>query len=332
MPKPRKALVSLETTPYYHCTSRCVRRAFLCGEDKFTGNSYEHRRQWIEDRLLHLATIFSIDVAAYAVMSNHYHVVLHVDRNQALQWSSHEVIHRWHQLFKGKPLSQRFAKGESLHQAEMAVVDALVEEWRDRLSNISWFMAVINEGIARASNKEDGCTGRFWEGRFTSQALLDEKALATCAVYVDLNPIRAKMANTPETSDHTSVKRRIEHANNATQPNHPLQQTKDLLPFAGNPRQDMPKGLPFRLSDYLELLDWTGRMIRENKRGSIDSSLPPILNRLNMDTKQWLIMTTQFENTFNTLVGAPHHVQTACEQLGQRWAKGMRACQDAFPT
>ena len=105
MPRPRKAIVSLDATPYYHCISRCVRRAFLCGTDSFTGNCYEHRRQWVEDKLLELATVFAIDIAAYAVMSNHYHVVLHIDRKQAANWSATEVIRRWHRLYKGTPAS-----------------------------------------------------------------------------------------------------------------------------------------------------------------------------------------------------------------------------------
>ena len=128
-------------------------------------------------------------------------------------------------------------------------------------------MWVLNESIARQANAEDNCTGRFWEGRFKSQALLDEAALAACLAYVDLNPIRAGMAITPETSDHTSIQQRIATAQAVHTPNHPQQQTKGLLPFAGYPRQDMPKGLPFRLTDYLELVDWTGRILREDKRG-----------------------------------------------------------------
>ena len=92
MPKPRKTLVSLDATPYYHCVSRCVRRAFLCGDDALTGKSYAHRRQWIQDRLLALADIFAIDIAAYAIMSNHYHLVRHIDRVTATNWSAAKVI------------------------------------------------------------------------------------------------------------------------------------------------------------------------------------------------------------------------------------------------
>jgi len=285
MPRPRKALVSCETTPYYHCVSRCVRRAFLCGEDHNTGASYEHRRQWIEDRLLELSDIFAIDLASYAVMSNHYHVVLHIDRECADNWPETEVVERWHSLFKGHPVSQRFARGEKLSKTERELLSLLTAEWRARLRDISWFMRVINEGIARQSNKEDSCTGRFWEGRFSSQALLDEKALLTCMAYVDLNPIRAKMAKTPEQSAHTSVKKRIQKAKTTTQANHPNQQAKQLMPFVGNPRLDQPMGLTFRLTDYLELLDWTGRIVRDDKRGAIPANTPAILDRLDIPTE-----------------------------------------------
>ena len=100
MPTPRKSQISLNATPYYHCVSRCVRRAFLCGTDRTTGRCFEHRRQWIEGRLLQLASIFALDVCAYAVMSNHFHLVLHVDRSQATLWSPLEVVQRWHHSLK----------------------------------------------------------------------------------------------------------------------------------------------------------------------------------------------------------------------------------------
>ncbi|NOX91737.1 MAG: transposase, partial [Gammaproteobacteria bacterium] len=129
MPKPRYAQVSLEATPYYHCVSRCVRRAFLCGTDQISGNSYEHRRQWIEDKLLELASIFALDICAYAIMSNHYHVVFCVDQDKAENWSQAEVIHQWHQLFSGTVFSQRFLQGEALGKAERKLLDNSVREW-----------------------------------------------------------------------------------------------------------------------------------------------------------------------------------------------------------
>ena len=171
-------------------------------------------------------------------------------------------------------------------------------------------MWALNEPIARMANAEDQCTGRFWESRFKSQALLDEKALAACMAYVDLNPIRAKMAKTPESSDHTSIKRRIDTLE--TDNPQPLK----LAEFVGNPREPMPQGLPFHLQDYVQLVDITGRAIREDKRGCIDNNLPPILERLNISSREWLILTTQFESKFKSLVGCKEKLMLATKALG----------------
>ncbi|KZN50366.1 hypothetical protein N474_24485, partial [Pseudoalteromonas luteoviolacea CPMOR-2] len=180
----RSRQVSLVDTKYYHCISRCVRRAFLCGEDKATGKSYEHRRGWVEEKLLQLAKVFCIDVCAYAVMSNHTHIVLYVDDKKAKRLTDKAIIIRWHKQFKGTWLTHKFINGEPLTNSERCLLSELIDKYRTRLADISWFMRTLNEDIARKANREDGCTGRFWEGRFKSQALLDEAALAACLAYV----------------------------------------------------------------------------------------------------------------------------------------------------
>ena len=151
-----------------------------------------------------------------------------------------------------------------------------------------------------------------------------------CMAYVDLNPIRTNMAKTPETSAHTSIKKRTNKAKAATTPNHPNQQIKSLYSFVGNPRQDMPDGLPFRLTDYLELVDWTGRIIREDKKGHIANNIPPILERLNIDAKYWQYLTTQFESQFRNIVGTAHNIRQVCKQLGQQWAQGITQSEKLF--
>ena len=119
----RKNQVSLVDTPYYHCISRCVRRAYLCGEDKVTGQSYEHRREWFESKLLEIAKVFCIDVCAYAVMSNHTHIVLCVDEKKANRLKQKAVVLRWHKLFKGNMLTQKYLSGVELTPAETIVLD-----------------------------------------------------------------------------------------------------------------------------------------------------------------------------------------------------------------
>jgi len=305
MTLPRKSLVSLSDTAFYHCVSRCVRRAFLCGNDRYSGKSYEHRREWLEAKLLHTADIFAIKLCAYAVMHNHYHVVLHVRPDIALDWTDTDVVTRWHQLFKGTLFSQRFACGDKLLKAEQRVLKRDIKLWRSRLTDISWYMRIVNESIARQANEEDECTGRFWEGRFKSQALLDDRALLACMTYVDLNPVRAKVANTPETSEFTSIKKRITLVKSNTRTKFKLDSS--LESFVGI--QEKVIGIPFKLIDYLELVDWTGRILREDKRSVIANNLPPILKRLEINSKAWAILTTEFEIQFNHWVGSEHIVR-----------------------
>ena len=320
MPRARKTLISLQDTSYYHCISRCVRKAFLCGEDKSTGQSYEHRRGWVEDKMLALAKVYSIDICAYAVMSNHTHLVLHINQEEALNWDVKQVLERWHSLHKGTQFTNKYLRNEAMAEFELASVYESCETYRERLTDISWFMRELNESIARMANKEDKCTGRFWEGRFKSQALLDDAALVACMAYVDLNPVRARMEKTPETSKHTSIKARIEVAKaNQTQP-------KVLFPFIGYERQDQPEGLPFKLTDYLELIDLTGRVIRADKVGSLDISLAPILQRINLTSEQWLEVSTGFETHFGSAVGSELLLAEYCEHTELQRRPGLSAC------
>ena len=159
MPRARKHLVCLADTPYYHVYSRCVRRAFLCGIDRLSGKSYEHRRAWIEDRLRVLSSLFSIQLCAYAVMSNHYHLVVRLNPGESDGWSDDEALQRWTSLFRGPLLVQRYRAGESLSSIEQDTVRSIAVAYRDRLGSLSWFMKCLNEPIARQANAEDGCTG-----------------------------------------------------------------------------------------------------------------------------------------------------------------------------
>ena len=137
MPKPRTQQICIDDTPYYHCVSRCVRRAFLCGQDSQSGQSYEHRRDWVEDRLLALANVFAIDVCAFAVMSNHTHVVLFVDKITAKSWSVEEVLHHWHQLYGGTLFTKQFMNGEILSKE---IINALMKLQKYIVSDL-WISA-----------------------------------------------------------------------------------------------------------------------------------------------------------------------------------------------
>ena len=309
MPRPRKALVCRNDTLYYHCVSRCVRRAFLCGKDTVTQQCYEHRRAWITERIHLLTSIFAIDICAYAVMSNHYHIVLKLNSSEA--WSDEQVIDRWLCLFRGPILVQRAQQGVELSHAERQTVAEVAAVWRKRLQDLSWFMKCLNEPIARMANQEDNCTGHFWESRFKSQALRSDKALLSCMAYVDLNPIRACMATSPESSDFTSIQERIteespkiaEALRVALDISKHFIPPKPLLPFTGPGSEKNDGNIPFGFSDYVQLVDWTGRIQKKTKSGSVSPDIPPILTRFNIPARQWLVDSTEFERVVHQRFG-----------------------------
>ena len=339
MTRSREVQVDLSSTPYYHVYSRCVRQAYL-----FDSKLGIDHKQLFVDRIKRLSSVFSIDIAAYAVMSNHYHLVVHVDASRTDSWDDKEVARRWLKLFKN-PIAKSWLAGEKLAKAESLKLDAYLVEWRKRLGDLSWFMRSLNEYIAREVNKLEETKGRFWESRFKSKALLDEAALLTCMQYVDLNPIRAKTPiKTLEDSDYTAIQDRIiayqaEKDNKLTlkleaRAEH-VYLTKDkqvsgLMPFAKPPKtaeeraqassdkQPSPTEnptIPFYRDDYFELIEWTGKAVLPKKSGSIPAQLKPILERLNLNPDHWLDSVKAFDEQFTQAVGDEKSVRKYCKKI-----------------
>jgi REP element-mobilizing transposase RayT len=270
------------------------------------------------DRVKVLSSVFAIDVCAYAIMSNHFHLVLHIDTHQAQSWSSDEVIDRWLKLTTGPIVAHRYVAGISLTTVEQEVLAGWVATWRTRLADLSWYMRCLNETIARMANKEDKCTGRFWEGRFRSQALLDDAALVACMAYVDLNPIRAKLCKTLEQSAFTSIQERLKAF---TQNPKKANQTW-LLPMASEKASAM-RELPIRPTDYFALVDWTGRTIRSDKRGAIPATVKPILQKLGVEEDNWVKNTHYFGNRFGRVLGRIEQIRRLAVKVNQKWLTGV---------
>lgn len=311
MTQPRSQLAPLGENLILHCIQRCVRRAFLCGEDHYTGRSFEHRKTWIEERLRLLAQSFAISVHAYAVMSNHLHLVVELVPDAAAAWRDEEVAERWVRLFPPRE------DGDLAFSAKCLRLVADPERLRllrARLADVSWLMRCLAEPIARRANREDGCKGRFWEGRFKSQLLCNEQALLAAMAYVDLNPVRAGIVARVEEAIHTSAVSRIAVARET-----PQTLALPLGPIMGEPRPP----LALSTADYLQLLDWTGRQLAPGKHGRICGDAPAILRGIDADPDRWTTRVRGIGSGYWRVVGAAEDLMAAARRLGQRWMKGI---------
>ena len=308
MTQARSQLVSADTPGTYHCVQRCVRRAFLCGVDRYSGQDFEHRKAWVEQRLALVAGCFAAAVHAYAVMSNHLHVVVHLDPGAPLTWTDSEVAERWVRLYPPRESSEaaRTAQIERLlaNPERLAVL-------RQRLGNLSWLMKCLAEPIARRANVEDGCKGRFWEGRFKAQRLCDERAVLAAMVYVDLNPVRAGITERLETSHRTSVATRLQSSSR--------ERDARLRPVAGT----LAMCLPIRTGEYLQLVAWTGRQAHPGKRGKLSEDAPEILKRWDASSERWQRRVKAIGSGYWRVVGEVQDLKAWAERIGQRWLKGL---------
>ncbi len=341
----RRETVDEDEVQVHHCVSRCVRRAWLCGKDPLTGANHDHRRGWIQDRFAELAAIFAVDLGFFAVLSNHFfHLIVRTRPDLARQWSDTEVARRWWRLFPGRRDARGRAAEPTAGELKVLMHDpARIKELRRRLGSLSWLMRCLNEHIARRANREDEVTGRFWEGRFKNQRLDTLSALLVCALYVDLNLIRAGIAKTPEASRDTSASLRLRAKGRRRSGARRVRDdwlapltlregphAKKSEPPRSRARASNRGMLPLSAAKYFTLLDWVGRQLVAGKRGAIPANLAPILERQAIASDRWLDAVADFGRMFGRVVGPAQDLQSAAARAGKSWFQGLRRCKEVF--
>jgi len=294
----------------FHITARCVRRAFLWGFDRYAKRNFEHRKPWVEQRILMLSNTFAVSLLSFAVMSNHLHLVIASQPAAVTAWSDAEIAARWVRIYPPK-----YAKDVPAKIAGLLKQPEYVLLLRGRLSNLSWFMKTLQEPIAKRANKEDRVKGRFFEGRFKNQALLSQDGILAAMVYVDLNPIRAKMVDSLGNSKNTGIwlrmKNLLQDQSLANQP---------MTPIAGLPTFQLPA---ISEAQYIELADKTGRQMHPGKRGVINANDPPALRKLGLDMDHWAMQVKGIGSGYWRAVGTVEDLMAKAAEIGQNWLCGI---------
>ena len=335
-----------DTVGVYHCYNRIVRRSFLCGFDPYCGRDFSHRRDWLYGRLRCLAEHFAIDVLGYAILSNHFHLVLRNRPDQVEAMSDREVVTRWLRICPKsgrKPDGTAFAPSEPEIRAELNAPGKL-EQLRGRLSDPSWLMRQLCQYMGIRCNAEDEITGHFWESRFGMKRLLDDEAVLACLAYVDLNPIRAGLASDLESYKHVSIGERMR-----TLEDGPIEPGSWLAPIEasgecdGEPvvvanrmtREELaeqlePQGqrllgaLPVPMSEYVRLLKWLAVQSRPELRQRLSPADAAeaargesVLEALGVEPPAFADTVVHYTTRFFTAVGCPDSLGREARRRGR---------------
>ena len=310
----RNRLVDPAITRWYHCISRCVRRASLLG-DEYGG--LVNRKAWLQNRIEELSKIFAIAVAGFSILDNHLHLLARLDPELAKGWSNEDVARRWALLHPPRDRKRKVMSDTQEWIAKKAADEKWVAKTRERLASLSWYMKELKEPLARIANSQDDCDGAFFAARFKSIAILDLVALLQVCAYIDLNPLAAGITSLPEKSPYTSITQRVEHVwpkmtraefdavlRGVVMEHSPTSEAEQdhwLCPLEdrqalGATRPGMIAGLT--LPKYLLLLDHTARLFRDGK-ATLDAAVAPIFERLGTTAESWQQQLTQLKAKFS---------------------------------
>ena len=355
MTKARKYIWNENLCAHYHLISRIVQRAFLFGFDEHTGINYDYRLLWVHERIKELSEIFTIIVGGHSFMGNHFHLLIQTRPDLTEALTPREVIQRYFKLYAPEQ-----SKNRILTPAEWTILEdeaiqdeRLIKEYRRRLGSLSWYMKALKEQIARRANKESNTTGHFWAERFKSILLASSESVILCQTYIDLNPIRAQMADKPENSKYTSAYQRIQakeaaekmaviqeykKAGNIIHPDKEkeIQEISKLLgsadylaPFYNGATHLRPFYKYTREESFL-LLDNTAREISPNKKGFMDPALDSLFDRLKIDRELWLQAIINYDKWFYRIIGKMSAAWESLKDTTAQWFKGSKINRHLF--
>lgn len=347
--KPRCKIIDRNEPGVYHCYNRCVRAESLLSVDLTKGPEYDQRKDWLLAMLTSLASIFCIEIFKYSIMDNHLHLILRNRPDLVREWSKENILRRAMRLFPDKfrrlgwyvepqdPLPQHLLENQEL-----------IEEMRSRLCDISWLMKVLQERIARHCNSEDEVSGHFWADRFKSKPLLDDAAVLACSMYIDLNPIRAGVADRPEQSKYTSAYDRIRGMLARRNKRKGKVKSDDVLPdfflaplnVTGDYEDEDLEAAGLRASNkgifemtldiYLKLLDNVGRMLQTGKRGAIPEDLASILERIGIRPEHFADCVDTYGHWTRQVVGSEKKLREMAEKMKSKWLQGVKKASHFF--
>ena len=350
----RQDIIAKDRNERYHISCRCVQKAWLLGTDPDTGNDYNHRKDWIPDKLKFYQKIFCIDLGAYAVMDNHFHIIIENRIDLANKLTDKEIVFRWLLLHPTREAKKAKRVEPTSDEINEKLITLDLEKTRQRLCDISWYMKEFNWSIAYRANREMNRKGKFFEARFNCQYLADDAAVLTCMIYVDLNVIRARAAKSVEESVFTSAHDRsvadLAMKNletfSAIQPatltlTYPQEQeiknqielVKNhhwLAPLKSDVSSDLKPFLNITLDKYLDLLDYTGRAYHKDKPGIIPGTIAPILMAMDLNHNLWMASIKNYGSWFYRVVGPLLKLKDKLIAVKQRWFKGVKLNENLF--